>query len=479
MLSRALALALFSLMLAALPAAAQKRVALVIGNSTYQVQPPLNNARNDATAMARMLREELGFEVLPVLLNGTLPQMDEALERFAAAARDADIALFYFAGHGLEEGRNNFLVPIEAELAHENQIVRQTIALDQALKAMRHARARIVLLDACRNNPVAGRMVRSIPQRSGQAGGLAELQPADGLLVGYASAPGTTASDGASGGNSPFTAALLEHLPRPGEDLRLLLGDVRDAVKAATQGRAQQVPWVDGSVSGRLILKPAPPPPPPAYAVGAPDRFAVEGAPRRDQIDPNESSRLAGLDERRGPRSVSAAAPGSCPPAGTRAVYNVIRNGRRERMEITHQGPSAGQAHFCQTSAGAWLFNLRNFDRPSFAAHNTGFQSLLPLESGRSARWNFQSMSMTRQQLRDFQLAVSVLRQESISAGGREWTAWVIDMQETPLDRPDQGAGARYWRDSATGLLLQSILMDTHGASGFFSMELVEVQFPN
>ncbi len=244
---------LLALLLLAAPAQAERRVALVIGNAAYRVQPALPNPRNDATAMARLLADELGFEVLAPVLNATLAEMDQTLERFTAAAEGADIALFFYAGHGLEMDGANLLVPVEAVLAHERDAPRQTIRLEQVRKAMRGARTQVLLLDACRNNPIAGRMIRSNPPR-GIVGGLVGDEASDGVVIAYSAAPGATASDG-RGPNSPFTAALLRFLPTPGEDLGLLLRDVRRAVRQETGG---QDPWLSESLSGRIYLKPGP-----------------------------------------------------------------------------------------------------------------------------------------------------------------------------------------------------------------------------
>jgi hypothetical protein len=195
--------------------------------------------------------------------------MDQALERFSRAAEGAEVALFFYAGHGMEHDGQNRLVPVDAVLEHERDVERQTLALDHVIKAMRGARVRVLLLDACRNNPLAGRMVRSAGgSRSGERG-LAPVENAGpGTVIAFATAPGRVASDGA-GSNSPFTLALLEKLPQAGEDIRVVLGDVSDSVESATGGR--QSPWTNFTgLRGRFLLiravvptqVPVPQPPP-------------------------------------------------------------------------------------------------------------------------------------------------------------------------------------------------------------------------
>ncbi len=275
-----LALPVLALLAGATPVQAERRVALVIGNSAYGAFEALANPRNDAEQIATMLREQLGFEVVSPVLNGTLAEMDRALDRFEKLAANADVALFFYAGHGLELNGANLLVPVDARFDHERDVLRQTIPMEQVLRAMNRARLKVVLLDACRDNPLAQQMTRNDPTRGAGAVGLAaEANLPEGTVIAFAAAPGKTASDG-RGPNSPFTAALLQFLPRPGDEIRLVLGDVGEAVNQSTAGA--QRPWVNSTMSGRLFLRAtpsatAPPqvlahaaPPPPASAEPAP-----------------------------------------------------------------------------------------------------------------------------------------------------------------------------------------------------------------
>jgi uncharacterized caspase-like protein len=229
------------------PAMAEKRVALVVGNSAYKSVGPLANPANDAAAIAALLRTA-GFAVVE-LRDAGLADFRRAVSDFSDTATDADIALFFFAGHGIEVDRANYLIPIDAKLARDFDVADETVALDRVLQALEPARRlRLVILDACRNNPFISGMRRS----SRSVGrGLVRVDPATAdTLVAFAAREGTAADDG-GGNNSPFTAALLKHLTTPGVDIRIALGRVRDDVRASTQLR--QEPFVYGSLGGQTI----------------------------------------------------------------------------------------------------------------------------------------------------------------------------------------------------------------------------------
>src|SRR5262249_32680097 len=173
-----------------------------------------------------------------------------AIGDFSDMARDADIAIVYYAGHGIEVDGVNYLIPTDARLARDFDVEDETISLDRVLRAMDSARRlRLVILDACRENPFAQSMKRS-SRAIGR--GLARVEPtAPGTLVAFAAKAGSTASDG-DGANSPFTAALLKHIATPGLDIRLALGQVYDEVMETT--RRRQEPFVYGSLGGPAVL---------------------------------------------------------------------------------------------------------------------------------------------------------------------------------------------------------------------------------
>jgi uncharacterized caspase-like protein len=235
-------------LLAVGPGHAERRVALVMGNANYRNAAQLANPINDATAMAALLRSA-GFEVSEPRLDLGIAEMRRAISDFSETARDSDIAIVYFAGHGIEVDGVNYLIPIDATLARDFDVEDETVSLDRVLRAIGTARRlRLVILDACRDNP----FVQSMRRGTRAIGrGLARIEPSvTDTLVAFAAKAGSTASDG-GGEHSPFTAALLQHIATPGLDIRLALGEVRDAVMANTS--PQQEPFVYGSLGGRTI----------------------------------------------------------------------------------------------------------------------------------------------------------------------------------------------------------------------------------
>jgi formylglycine-generating enzyme required for sulfatase activity len=237
------------LALACAPTAAnaEKRIALIIGNSSYQNVGRLPNPVNDAAAMAALFKSA-GFEVAGPRSDLGIAAMRRAIGDFADVARDSDIAVIYFAGHGIEVDGVNYLIPVDAVLARDFDVEDETVSLDRALKAIESARRlRLVILDACRSNPFVASMKRS-SRAIGR--GFTRIEPSPDTLVAYAAKAGSTAADG-SGEHSPFTGALLKHLATPGLDIRLALGRVRDAVRESTSPR--QEPFVYGDLGGRTI----------------------------------------------------------------------------------------------------------------------------------------------------------------------------------------------------------------------------------
>jgi uncharacterized caspase-like protein len=226
-------------------ACAQKRVALVIGNSAYVNAPPLANPRNDATAVGAMLRNA-GFAVVGTHDLGNL-DMRRALRGFADLTRDADIAVVFYAGHGMEAQGTNYLIPTDARLDTDLDIEEEAISLVRIQKALEQAsRLRLIILDARRDNPFEKTMKRTLATRAFSRG-LAEVEPGTNTLVAFAAKAGSTALDGA-GSHSPFTEALLKHIAIAGLDVRFAFGRVRDEVWQATGKR--QEPFLYGSLGG-------------------------------------------------------------------------------------------------------------------------------------------------------------------------------------------------------------------------------------
>jgi uncharacterized caspase-like protein len=265
-------------------AAAQTRIALVIGNGAYRHVPVLPNPGNDAGDVAASL-ERLGFSVRRVT-DGTFEDMRRALIDFGQRARAAEIAVVFFAGHGMEIGGENWLIPVDAELKTDLAADHEAVALKSIMPMLAAAsKLGLVILDACRNNPFAAKMQRTVRTRA-VSRGLTHIEPTGSVLVAYAAKDGTTAADG-TGRNSPFTAALLSHVETPGLEINFLFRNVRDDVLRATQ--REQEPFVYGSLSRDAIyLKP----PAPAAVAAAPAAPAADAVMWEFIKDTNDATAL-------------------------------------------------------------------------------------------------------------------------------------------------------------------------------------------
>src|SRR5882757_2587213 len=223
------------------PAVAEKRVALVVGNSAYQNVSRLQNPKNDALLVADTLKR-LGFTLVGGQAQVELDKagFDSAVQRFGSQSMGADVALFYYAGHGIQVRGTNYLVPVSANPAREADVDFQMVDVALVLRQMEGAgtRLNIVILDACRNNPFGGRGLRATD------GGLAQLRAPEGTLLSYATQPGNVALDG-DDGHSPYTRALVETMQKPGLDVLQAFNQVGLIVKRST-GSSQQ-PWVSTS----------------------------------------------------------------------------------------------------------------------------------------------------------------------------------------------------------------------------------------
>ena len=243
----AIFLAVWSIWLFSQPAFAEKRVALVMGNSAYQNVNRLANPTNDSEAMSAILKSA-GFDVVELKRDLNVTGMRRALRDFSDTVRDADVAIVYFAGHGIEIDGTNYVIPVDAVLERDIDAFDEAIPLDRILTVIEPAKQlRLVILDACRDNPFNKTMKRTIGSRS-IGRGLAKVEPeSPNTLIAFAAKAGSTASDGDSK-NSPFTAALVKYLPRPGLDLRRAFGYARDDVLKATNNK--QEPFIYGSLGG-------------------------------------------------------------------------------------------------------------------------------------------------------------------------------------------------------------------------------------
>ena len=267
-------------------ALADKRIALIIGNSNYKNVARLSNPANDANLVGDMFRSA-GFDLVDTRFDLGVAEVRKSLREFGSKARDADVAVIYYAGHGIELDGTNYLIPVDASLETDADVLDEAIALDRVLFAVEPARQlRLVILDACRDNPFAKSMKRSVASR-GIGRGLAKVEPnSPNTMIAFSAKAGSTAADGDTK-NSPFAIAVVTHLPKPGLDLRRALGFVRDDVLKATGNR--QEPYVYGSLGGNdAPLVPAPP-----VAVST---FDLDAVMRRDYEFAERIGSRAALD---------------------------------------------------------------------------------------------------------------------------------------------------------------------------------------
>ena len=237
-------------------ALAERRVALVVGNSAYQNAPRLDNPMNDAAAIADLFRK-IGFDVVTAKSDLGILEFKRTIREFVNTVRDADIGVIYYAGHGIEISGINYMIPVDAKLASDLDAEDEAVDLDRLVRALEPARRlRLVIIDACRDNPFGRKMQRTVATRA-VSSGLAKVEPtASDTLIAYAAKAGSTAEDGTER-HSPFTAALLKNLVEPGLDVRIAFGRIRDEVSKRTGNR--QEPFVYGSLGGTTVSLVPPP----------------------------------------------------------------------------------------------------------------------------------------------------------------------------------------------------------------------------
>jgi uncharacterized caspase-like protein len=238
-------------------AKADRRVAFVVGNGAYKNVAQLPNPPIDAKAMASTLRN-VGFEVIEGS-NLTRDQMTEKLLDFGRKAQGSDIAVFYYAGHGIAVGGTNYLLPVDADIKSEMDVkLGAAINIDLTLdQTMGDAKVKLVFLDACRDNPFAAKIKSNSATRSVNVGsGLAEMKSGEGTLIAFATGPGQTALDGQEGNNSPFTRALIDNITKPGIEIQQAMTSVRAQVNEETH--KGQLPWGHTNLIGAVYLNQAP-----------------------------------------------------------------------------------------------------------------------------------------------------------------------------------------------------------------------------
>jgi uncharacterized caspase-like protein len=251
-------LSLICMALSASAAQAEKRVAFVVGNGAYKNVAQLPNPPVDAKAMAGVLRN-VGFDVVEGT-NLTRDAMTERLLEFGKKAQGADVAVFFYAGHGIAISGTNYLLPIDADIKSEMDVkLGAAINIDLTLdQTMSDAKVKLVFLDACRDNPFAAKIKSNATRSVSVASGLAEMKSGEGTLIAFATGPGQTALDGQEGTNSPFTRALIAHITEPGMEIQQAMTEVRAQVNEETN--KGQLPWGHTNLIGAVYLNPAAPP---------------------------------------------------------------------------------------------------------------------------------------------------------------------------------------------------------------------------
>ena len=233
-------------------ARAEQRVALIVGNGEYRRSVPrLENAVGDARAMERALKA-VGFETV-LKVNATRRETYAAINAFASRLAGGAIGLFYYAGHGIQAGGRNYMLPVDADIQSEDDLKSEAVDIGALLKEMddAHNPMNIVILDSCRDNP--------LPRTRSMARGLTRMESPRGSFIAYAAAPGQTARDGPSGGSGVFTGELVKQLAEPGLKIEDVFKRVTARVSAATGG--QQTPWTESSIQEDFYFRPPAPQP--------------------------------------------------------------------------------------------------------------------------------------------------------------------------------------------------------------------------
>jgi hypothetical protein len=250
-----LALSVMGILVSADAAKADRRVAFVVGNGTYKNVAPLANPPIDAKSMAGVLRNA-GFDVVEGI-NLTRDKMTERLLEFGQKTQGADIAVFFYAGHGIAVDGVNYLLPVDADIKSEMDVklgnaINVDLTLDQTMNA---AKVKLVFLDACRDNPFAAKIKAGASMRSTSVQtGLAEMKSGAGTLIAFATGPGQTALDGQGGTNGPFTRALMANITQPGVEIQQAMTQVRAQVNEET--KKGQLPWGHTNLIGAVYLNP-------------------------------------------------------------------------------------------------------------------------------------------------------------------------------------------------------------------------------
>lgn len=355
--------------LAAPSLAAERRVALVVGNAKYKESPllnPVNDARDMAIALGR-----LGFEVIEVL-DASQKEMNRAIARFGERLSQDSVALFYYAGHGVQVRGKNYLIPVDAQITNELSIRVESVDVDGILDQLSASDLSVLILDACRNNPFERRF-------RGAGGGLAQMDAPKGSLIAYATAPGRTAADG-EGRNGQFTQALLKQIQTPGLAIEQVFKNVRREVARAT--RDAQIPWESSSLTGDFYFLPTAATAPAALAnpptrvsrVQAADQVAAAAVPAtvshgieraQSAPEPRQGDSLL-LASATVPASPAMSSPRPLPPAPTiaKGATAPAQQGKQPPPDAPTSPPPAPAAPLVVASVAPTSLASRESDRP-------------------------------------------------------------------------------------------------------------------
>jgi Caspase domain len=331
---------------------ADTRVALVIGNGAYSHEPVLKNPPNDAHDMAAALRE-LGFQVTEAI-DADKATLDARLREYLDAAEGADIALLFYAGHGMQLDGRNLILPIDAKLERRSSIDYEAVDVDRIIGEMESAaKTVLIFLDACRDNPLAGKFAAVSGRSAGASRGLAppELTTSAGVLISFSTAPGKVAADG-DARNSPFTTALLRHIRTPGVEIKSVMTRVRADVAAATGD--VQVPWDSNSLRTEIFLAPAQSASTPPSAAPAPDEPCLRlVAP---DAEPDE---ILKRDVDAGLRACAEGVGDHPDDARFAARLHVAKEQRAFRIAMTSSSSDAAEAYLVLYPSGRFTTRVR------------------------------------------------------------------------------------------------------------------------
>ena len=395
------------------PAPKAQRLALVIGNGAYR-DSPLPNPVNDAADMAKVL-EASGFTVLK-RENVTLREMHLALREFGDRLGRQATGLFYFAGHGMQVRGRNYLLPVDADIAREDEVAFNALDLGAVMEKLDSAKnpVNIVVLDACRDNPFGNRLHAS-------AKGLAPIDAPPGTLIAYATAPGSTAADGA-GRNGLYTHHLVRQIERPGLAIEEVFKAVRAGVRADSKNL--QVPWESTSLEGAFAFRQKPP-------------AKVATAP---------SSAPAGKSASRAKAPPIAAAPAFL--SGDNWTYRVVNQlDQSERIAYYRVTEIRGEeVHYSNGNVGDVMGNYMRIERPGGRVETykpTNYFYVFPLKPG--ADWEAKVEQGVGNRITDLGIRMKVLGEEEVEMPWGRLRAIKIERESRWKQRDNKGSGVRKW----------------------------------